>query len=187
MLNYVSFRQPNPDHSFSHSSQPSHLSSSYAPLSLLLLSITPTLFHSKLKRYLSTIDPILSFRLPLWTLDCSMVFFLVFSINLFSLIRTADWTDFLSVFDCTLNICILILLFSLYCRCLRDHEHDVCTWRFLEVAMVKLTAGLIVRSSSTIRFRNETVNHYLKRLTHVYLECKSLDEVVSSAVLFKIL
>jgi len=54
--------------------------------------------------------------------------------------------------------------------------------------MVKLTAGLIVRSSSgyVTRFRNETVDHYLKRLTHVYLECKSLDEVVSSAVLLQI-
>jgi len=51
--------------------------------------------------------------------------------------------------------------------------------------MVKLTAGLIVRSSSgyTTRFRNETTNHYLKRLTHVYLEGKSLDDVVSKAVL----
>jgi len=54
-------------------------------------------------------------------------------------------------------------------------------------AMVKLTAGLIVRSASgyTTRFRNETVDHYLKRLTHVYLECKSLNEVVSNAALLK--
>jgi len=53
--------------------------------------------------------------------------------------------------------------------------------------MVKLTTGLIVRCSSgyVTRFRNETVQHYLKRLTHVYLECKSLDEVVSSAILLK--
>jgi len=52
--------------------------------------------------------------------------------------------------------------------------------------MVKLTAGLIVRSSSgcTTRMRNETDEHFLKRLTHVYLECKSLDEVVSGAFLF---
>ena len=50
--------------------------------------------------------------------------------------------------------------------------------------MVKLTAGLIVRSSSgyVTRLRNETVERYLKRLTHVYLECKSLDEVVSNTV-----
>jgi len=49
--------------------------------------------------------------------------------------------------------------------------------------MVKLTAGLIARSASgyVTRSRNETVDHYLKRLTHVYLEYKSLDEVVSSA------
>jgi len=50
--------------------------------------------------------------------------------------------------------------------------------------MVKLTSGLIVRSSSgyVTRFRNEAVDHYLKRLTHVYLECKSLHEVVNDAV-----
>jgi len=46
----ASFRQPNPDHSFSHSSQPNFLSSSVSSLPLSL-SITPTLFHSKLKRY----------------------------------------------------------------------------------------------------------------------------------------
>jgi len=44
----ASFRQHNPDHSFSHSSQPNCLSSS-VPSSPLSLSITPTLFHSKLK------------------------------------------------------------------------------------------------------------------------------------------
>ena len=51
--------------------------------------------------------------------------------------------------------------------------------------MVKLTAGLIVRSSSgySTKFRNETVDHYLKRLTHVYLERKSLDDIVSNTVL----
>ena len=47
----ASFRQPNPDHSFSHSSQPNCLSSS-VPSSPLSLSITPSLFHCKLKRYL---------------------------------------------------------------------------------------------------------------------------------------
>jgi len=47
----ASFRQPNPDHSFSHSCQPNSLSSSVSS-SPLSLSITPTLFHSKLKRYL---------------------------------------------------------------------------------------------------------------------------------------
>jgi len=54
--------------------------------------------------------------------------------------------------------------------------------------MVKLTPGLIVRSSSgyTTKFRNETVDHYLKRLTHVFLEGKSLDDVVSKALLWNI-
>ena len=47
----ASFCQPNPDHSFSHSSQSNSLSSSVS-LSPLSLSITHTLFHSKLKRYL---------------------------------------------------------------------------------------------------------------------------------------
>ena len=47
----TSFLQPNPDHTFSYSSQPNCLSSS-VPSSPLSLSITPTLFHSKLKRYL---------------------------------------------------------------------------------------------------------------------------------------
>jgi len=51
----ASFRQPNPDHSFSHSSQPNSLSSSVS-LSTLSLFITPTLFHSKLKRYLFLIS-----------------------------------------------------------------------------------------------------------------------------------
>jgi len=48
----ASFRQPNSDHSFSHSSQPNCLSSSAVPSLPLSLSITPTLFHSKLKRYI---------------------------------------------------------------------------------------------------------------------------------------
>jgi len=47
----ASFRQPNHDHSFSRSSQPNSLSSSVSS-SPLSLSITPTLFHSKFKRYL---------------------------------------------------------------------------------------------------------------------------------------
>ena len=78
----ASLRQPNPDHSFSHSSQPNCLSSS-VPSSPLSLSITPSLFHSKLKRYLFLksflpLYPTPSIGLPLRTPDCSMVFFLVF-------------------------------------------------------------------------------------------------------------
>jgi hypothetical protein len=47
--------------------------------------------------------------------------------------------------------------------------------------MVKLTAELLVRCSSgyTKRLRNETVLHYLRRLTHGFLERKSIDDVVS--------
>ena len=48
----ASFRQPNPAHSFSHISQPNSLGLSVSS-STLSLCITPTLFHSKLKRYIS--------------------------------------------------------------------------------------------------------------------------------------
>ena len=80
----ASFRQPNVDRSFSHSSQPNCLSSSVlsSPLSL---SITPTLFTLNSKDTFSlnpsrqsAIDPTPSIGLPLRTPDCSMVFFLVF-------------------------------------------------------------------------------------------------------------
>ena len=47
----ASFRQPNPDHSFSRSSQPNSLGSSVSS-SPLSLSVTPALFLSKPKRYL---------------------------------------------------------------------------------------------------------------------------------------
>jgi len=42
-----------------------------------------------------------------------MVFFLVFFHQLFSFIGAVDKTDFLSVFDRTLNICILIFVLHL--------------------------------------------------------------------------
>ena len=43
---------------------------------------------------------------------CSVVFFLVFFPLTFSLIRALDFVDFTSVFDGTLNICILIFSLS---------------------------------------------------------------------------
>ncbi|XP_052777238.1 protein phosphatase 1 regulatory subunit 42-like isoform X5 [Mya arenaria] len=45
--------------------------------------------------------------------------------------------------------------------------------------MVKLTIDLIARGTSgyTKKKRDETMNHYLKRLTHLYLENKCIDEV----------
>jgi len=46
--------------------------------------------------------------------------------------------------------------------------------------MVRLTIDLIARGTSgyTKKKRDETMNQYLKRLTHLYLENKSIDEVV---------
>lgn len=46
--------------------------------------------------------------------------------------------------------------------------------------MVKLTLDLIARGTSgyTKKKRDESVQHYLKRLTHLYLEEKNIDEVV---------
>jgi len=69
----ASFRQPNPDHSFAYSSQPNSLTQS-----IICPMITTDTFSFILPRPQST--P--STRLPLRTPDCSVVFFLFFSINL---------------------------------------------------------------------------------------------------------
>ena len=47
--------------------------------------------------------------------------------------------------------------------------------------MVKLSIDLIARGTSgyTKKKRDEDMDQYLKRLTHLYLEGKSIDEVVS--------
>ena len=47
--------------------------------------------------------------------------------------------------------------------------------------MVKLTIDLIARGTSgyTKKKRDETMHQYLRRLTHLYLENKGIDEVVS--------
>ena len=46
--------------------------------------------------------------------------------------------------------------------------------------MVKLTIDLIARGTSgyTKKKRDETMPQYLRRLTHLYLEDKNIDEVV---------
>lgn len=46
--------------------------------------------------------------------------------------------------------------------------------------MVKLTLDLIARGTSgyTKKKRDESMQHYLKRLTHLYLEDRCIDEVV---------
>lgn len=47
--------------------------------------------------------------------------------------------------------------------------------------MVKLTIELIAKGTSgyTKKKRDEDMEHYLKRLTHLYLEDKCIDDVVS--------
>jgi len=48
--------------------------------------------------------------------------------------------------------------------------------------MVKLTMDLIARGTSgyTKKKRDESMQHYLKRLTHLYLEDRNIDEIVST-------
>ena len=50
--------------------------------------------------------------------------------------------------------------------------------------MVKLSIDLIARGTSgyTKKKRDEDMDQYLKRLTHLYLEGKSIDEVVSMSL-----
>jgi len=83
----ASFRQPNPHQSFSHSSQPNSLSSS-VPSSPLSLSITPTLFHSKLWRYVF----LKSFHHTPHPFQTGLLngFLFSFFINLFSLLHAVD-------------------------------------------------------------------------------------------------
>lgn len=47
--------------------------------------------------------------------------------------------------------------------------------------MVKLTVDMITKTGpgQNKRRADETVNHYLNRLTHIYCQDKSIDEVVS--------
>ena len=50
--------------------------------------------------------------------------------------------------------------------------------------MVKLTVDVMARGTSgyTKKKRDESLPHYLKRLTHLYLEGRHIDEIVSIAV-----
>ena len=54
------------------------------------------------------------------------------------------------------------------------------------VKMVKLTMDLIARGTSgyTKKKRDESMQHYLKRLTHLYLEDRNIDEIVSMHLVF---
>lgn len=47
--------------------------------------------------------------------------------------------------------------------------------------MVRLNIDMIARGTSgyTKKKREESMNQYLKRLTHLYLENRSIDEIVS--------
>lgn len=49
--------------------------------------------------------------------------------------------------------------------------------------MVRLTIDLIARGTSgyTKKKREETMHQYLKRLTHLYLEDRAIDDVVSQS------
>ena len=49
-----------------------------------------------------------------------------------------------------------------------------------QTKMVKLTVDLIARGTSgyTVKKRDEHIQTYLKRLTHLYLEDKNIDEIV---------
>ena len=48
--------------------------------------------------------------------------------------------------------------------------------------MVKLTIDLISKTHK--RKPDENINQYLNRITHFYLQDKSIDEVVSVAIIF---
>ena len=50
----------------------------------------------------------------------------------------------------------------------------------LWLTMVKLTVDLIARRTTgfTKKSRDESVSHYLRRITHLYLEDKGIDEIV---------
>ena len=51
--------------------------------------------------------------------------------------------------------------------------------------MVKITPELVAKCpSQTKKKKNESPQQYLKRLTHVYLAEKSIDEIVSDDSLF---
>ena len=51
--------------------------------------------------------------------------------------------------------------------------------------MVKITPELLTKCPSrTNKKKGESQQQYLKRLTHVYLAEKSIDEIVSSKVVF---
>lgn len=52
--------------------------------------------------------------------------------------------------------------------------------------MVRLSIDLIARGTSgyTKKKKDEEMDHYLKRLTHLYLEGKSIDEVVSVEICY---
>ena len=51
--------------------------------------------------------------------------------------------------------------------------------------MVKLNAELIARGTSgyTKKKRDEGIQHYMRRLTHLYLEDRNIDDVVSIVAL----
>ena len=55
--------------------------------------------------------------------------------------------------------------------------------------MVRLTMDLIIRGTSGYakKKRDESTQHFIKRLTHLYLEDKNIDEVVRSYPVFNLI
>jgi len=126
----ASFRQPHPNHSSSHSSQPNHLSSSL-PSSPLSPSITHTLCHSKLTfsrnpSHHRPLDFLHRLRTAQW-----------FSFSFFSIVLSfwylgrLNW--FVPVFDCTLNICIFDLIWFWF-----DLITYQCCWRLIQLWLLTL-------------------------------------------------
>ena len=53
--------------------------------------------------------------------------------------------------------------------------------------MVRLTVDLVARCTSgyTKKKRDESIQQYLKRQTHLHLENKNIDEIVSGSMIFQ--
>lgn len=71
-------------------------------------------------------------------------------------------------------------------QCVFRHEkhgsHLILLNLTVQIAkMVKLTIDLIARGTSgyTKKKRDESMSQYLRRLTHLYLEDRNIDEVVN--------
>ena len=67
-------------------------------------------------------------------------------------------------------------------------ENVDALWFIFDGEMVKITPELVTKCpSQTKKKKSESAQQYLKRLTHVYLAEKSIDEIVSNVPLFLVL